>query len=116
MFKVERKALVKALKKGNFDLSLVDTRKHCLRGYEAYFSLQANKEYKLKRQMVWKSVLQEQARQKRLGITDKTMMHLVSSHATQWARDTATDLGMADAQVALEIFMQYVQEQEEDDE
>jgi hypothetical protein len=86
-----------------------------LRGYEAYFSIQANKEYKLKRQMVWKAVLHEQARQRHQGRTDSMMMQLVSSHATQWARDTATELGMQDAQVALSIFLDYMREQAEDD-
>lgn len=115
VFKQERKALVKVLKRVQFDLSAVDTTVHCLRGYEAYFSIQANKEYKMKRQMVWKAVLQEQARQRGLGRMDAMMTQLVSSHATQWARDTATELGMRDAQVALVIFMDYMQEQQEDD-
>ena len=114
VFKQDRKSLVKVLKRVQFDLSQVDTSVHCLRGYEAYFSVQANKEYKLKRQMVWKAVLQEQARQRYMGRKDATMMQLVSTHATQWARDTATELGMQDAQVALTIFLDYMQEQQED--
>lgn len=114
MFKQDRKALVKVLKRVEFDLSKVDTTVHCLRGYEAYFSIQTNKEYKYKRQMVWKAVLQEQARQRYIGKHDAMMMQLVSSHATQWARDTATELGMQDAQVALSIFLDYMQEQQED--
>lgn len=64
--------------------------------------------------MVWDSVFREQARQRYLGIQDPTMMQLVSCHATQWARDSATTSGMTDAQVALEIFVQYMQEQQED--
>jgi hypothetical protein len=106
---------VKVLKKVRFDVTQVDPSLHCLRGYEAYFSIQANKEYKTKRQMVWESVLREQARQRHLRIRDAMMMQLVSSHATQWARDTALELGMNDAQVALQIFLEYIQEQREDD-
>lgn len=116
VFKEERKALVKTLKKVRFDLSRIDQSVHCLRGYEAYFSIKANKEYKQKRQMVWGAVLQEQARQRYMGRKDGLMMQLVSAHATQWARDTATELGMQDAQVALSIFLEYIQEQQEDDE
>ena len=111
--KLERKSLVKALKKVRFDLSQVNTRKHCLRGFEAYFSVQCNKEYKMKRQMVWDSVFQEQSRQRYLGINDTTMMQLVSSHATQWARDIAYELGMKDAQVALDVFMEFMNEQQQ---
>ncbi|CAB9512499.1 expressed unknown protein [Seminavis robusta] len=115
VLKQERKALVKVLKKVRFDLSMIDQSVHCLRGYEAYLSIQANKEYKAKRQMVWESVLREQARQRYMRISDPLMMQLVSGHATQWARDTATELGMKDAQVALAIFVEYMHEQQEDD-
>jgi hypothetical protein len=114
LLKQDRKALVKVLKKARFDITKVDQSQHCFRGYEAYLSIQANKEYKAKRQMVWESVLREQARQRHLRIRDAMMMQLVSSHATQWARDTATELGMNDAQVALQIFLEYIQEQQED--
>jgi hypothetical protein len=66
----------------------------------------------MKRQMVWDSVFQEQSRQRYLGINDTTMMQLVSSHATQWARHTANELGMKDAQVALDIFMEFMSDQQ----
>lgn len=113
---MERKSLIKALKKVQFDLQRIDPNKHCLRGFEAYFSVQCNKEYKLKRQVVWQSVFQEQVRQRYLQMQDSTMMQLVSSHASQWARDTATELGMADAQEALTIFVQYMHEQQAEEE
>jgi len=126
--KLERKVFVKALKKVDFDLTRLDQSEHCVRGYEAYCSVAANKEYKAKRQMVWSAVLQEQQRQRfqvgqqqqsqsqsqqRSSVPDPFMMQLVSAHATQWARDTATQLGVQDAQNALQIFMEFVQQEQQ---
>jgi len=97
VFKLERRALVKALKRVDFNLSKMDQVSYPLRGYEAYFSVRVNKEMKQRRAIVVQSVLGEQARQRCMGIVDHEMIKFVCSRATEWACHRASQLGVQDA-------------------
>jgi hypothetical protein len=97
-FKKERRNIVKQLKKAQFDLSQVP-RKYCLRGYEAYFSLNINKATKCARELCISVVAVEQARQRATGAYNPEALRHVCSQATQWARDNGIALGAQDAQL-----------------
>lgn len=64
-FKNERKQIVRVLKRANFDVEAVERNgKNCLRGYEAYFSIEVNKAMKHARTAVTSIVLSEQNQQR----------------------------------------------------
>lgn len=97
VFKNERKQIVKVLKKTNFDLVAVEeSGQFCLRGYEAYFSMEVNKAMKYARTLVTSLVMDEQDRQRALGYLDDECMRLSCTDASQWARDNALQLGRND--------------------
>jgi hypothetical protein len=96
-FKNERKLVVKALKKANFDVANVErSGKYCLRGYEAYFSLDVNKAMKDARSLATSLVLTEQQRQRSLGVHDEEAIRIACSAVSQWAGDIASKLGEND--------------------
>jgi hypothetical protein len=96
-FKNERKLVVKALKRANFNVAAVErSGKYCLRGYEAYFSLDVNKAMKDARTLVTSLVLTEQERQRSLGIHDDEAIRFACSSVSQWACDNASKLGEND--------------------
>ena len=96
-FKNERKIVVKALKRANFNVAAVErSGKYCLRGYEAYFSLDVNKAMKDARTLVTSLVLTEQERQRSLGIHDEEAIRFACSSVSQWACDNAAKLGEND--------------------
>jgi hypothetical protein len=94
-FKNERKHIVKVLKKANFDLAAVErTGLYCLRGYEAYFSMEVNKSMKYARTRVTSVVASEQTRQRNCGVYfDDEAMRIACSGASQWALENALQLG-----------------------
>jgi hypothetical protein len=97
IFKNERKLVVKALKRANFNVAAVErSGKYCLRGYEAYFSLDVNKAMKDARTLVTSLVLTEQERQRSLGIHDDEAIRFACSSVSQWACDNALKLGEND--------------------
>lgn len=96
-FKNERKLVVKALKRANFNVAAVErSGKYCLRGYEAYFSLDVNKAMKDARTLVTSLVLTEQERQRSLGAHDDEAIRFACSSVSQWACDNASKLGEND--------------------
>jgi hypothetical protein len=96
-FKNERKGIVKVLKRTNFDVAAVErSGKYCLRGYEAYFSLEVNKAMKDARSLALSLVLTEQDRQRALGIRDVEAIRFACSAVSQWACDNAVKLGEDD--------------------
>lgn len=97
MFKKERKDIVRALKRVNFDLSKFDCSATCLRGLEAYSSIRFNKLMQHKRDQVVKTVLAEQARQRGFAMFDASSMREVCVQASEWARGRALELGLEDA-------------------
>jgi hypothetical protein len=96
LFKNERKAVVKALKKTRFDVAAVERKGHCLRGYEAYFSLDINKAMKDSRTLLISLVLTEQDRQRAVGINDPEALRFAGAAVSQWAGDNALKLGESD--------------------
>jgi hypothetical protein len=100
VFKEERKTIIRALKKVNFDLSRIDQTVYQLRGLEAYLSLSFNKLMLRKRTEVIKSVMAEQARQRSQGIRDSEALRDVSCGPTEWASGKGLELGHKDAQDA----------------
>jgi sulfur relay (sulfurtransferase) DsrC/TusE family protein len=97
VFKNERKLVVKALKRANFNIAAVErSGKYCLRGYEAYFSLDINKAMKDARTLVTSLVLTEQERQRSLSTHDNEAIRFACSSVSQWACDNALKLGEND--------------------
>ena len=119
-FKHERKEVVKALKRSNFDLGAVEqTGLYCLRGYEPYFSLEVNKAMKYQRTLVLSMVLQEQERQRAQSSSDGVVggywyddvaMEQTVSPASEWARENALQLGRNDELEAFEEYAEYFRE------
>ena len=97
MFKTDRKVIVRALKKVNFDLSRIDRDEYCLRGLEPYLSISFNKRMQHKRTQVMHNVMTEQARQRSMRQNDVERLRGVCCCATEWARERAHELGINDA-------------------
>lgn len=96
-FKGERKELVRMLKKVAFDLDAVDRETYCLRGFEAYFSIEINKATKYARELIATAVFSEQNRQRSEGIFDMEMIRRASMKTSQWTLRNALILGSKDA-------------------
>ena len=111
-FKNERKEVVKALKKANFNLSAVEsTGRYCLRGYEPYFSMEVNKAMKYARTMALSLVLQEQERQRADGTYfDPDLMREAVAPASEWARENALQLGRNDEVEAFDEYAGFFQD------
>jgi hypothetical protein len=101
VFKKERKAVVRALKKAGFDTNAVDKKKYCLRGYEPYFSVEMNQAVKYARESLTQTVFGEQKRQQMLNIYEPETIRDCSCNASAWARDISHELGVLDS---LEVF------------
>jgi hypothetical protein len=97
IFKTDRKLIVKALKKVNFDLSRIDRNEYCLRGLEPYLSISFNKRMQQKRAQVIHNVMKEQARQRSRRQNDVEGLRGICCYATEWARERAHELGINDA-------------------
>jgi hypothetical protein len=63
-FKNERRLVIQTLRAVDFRLELIDESACCLRGYEAYFSIEYNKATKFVREAALRAVLAEQHRQR----------------------------------------------------
>eukprot|EP00339_Tiarina_fusa_P010258 CAMPEP_0117063610 /NCGR_PEP_ID=MMETSP0472-20121206/44406_1 /TAXON_ID=693140 ORGANISM="Tiarina fusus, Strain LIS" /NCGR_SAMPLE_ID=MMETSP0472 /ASSEMBLY_ACC=CAM_ASM_000603 /LENGTH=243 /DNA_ID=CAMNT_0004783383 /DNA_START=127 /DNA_END=855 /DNA_ORIENTATION=+ len=96
-FKDDRKAVIRALKKVNFDLSQIDTTVHQLRGLEAYLSISFNKMMQRKRTEVVHTVLKEQNHQRSNGLYDVEAIRNSSCQVTDWARLRGLELARQDA-------------------
>lgn len=71
-------------------------RKVCIRGLEAYFSLETNRAIKEAREKAKNSVLREQQLQRQLGFYDAEALRDVYVPTTQWLRDQALRLARND--------------------
>jgi len=100
-FKNQRREIVSVLKRRNFDVEQVSVQ-HCLRGFEAYFSIETNKATKAFRAMVVSLVFAEQNRQRDLGIVDKQLLRVASQRASSWALRNALDVASKDALYAMQ--------------
>jgi len=129
VFKNDRRCFVKALKRVHYNVDkllelqdqyirthptsnfVLQKKSHCPRGYEAYFTVAINRDYKHKRLAVFAAVLTEQKRQRSLmEIPDVDLLASKAQRASQWSRDLAFQLAAQDAKDALA----YQQEQEEE--
>lgn len=99
VFKGEKKELIRALKRVNFDLDQIDRNVFHLRGLEPYLSIKYNKYMQKKRTAVMQTVMIEQMNQRGRGIRDAESLRAACSEASAWARERAADLGRRDAQV-----------------
>jgi hypothetical protein len=100
-FKKDRKDVVRALKRVNFDTAAVNKQKYCLRGYEPYFSMEMNKAVKYARELLYSMVFSEQKRQKMLNTHEPETIRDCSCNASEWARRNSLELGVLDS---LEVF------------
>jgi hypothetical protein len=96
-FKKQRKAVVRALKRADFDTNAVNKEKYCLRGYEPYFSIEINNAVKHSRETLSTMVFSEQKRQKMLNIDEPETIRDCSCNVSEWARDTSHQLGVLDS-------------------
>ncbi len=99
IFKGEKKDLIRALKRVNFDLDQIDRNVFHLRGLEPYLSVKYNKYMQKKRTAVLQTVMLEQKSQRGRGIRDTESLRVACCEASAWARERAADLGRRDAQV-----------------
>lgn len=110
VFKNERREVVRMLKRVSFNLDAVDPS-ICLRGYEAYFSIEVNRATKQARETLFTAVFCEQNRQRALGFRDSELIRRVSQHSTVWSLQNALALGSRDA---TESYMLNVKDLERD--
>jgi hypothetical protein len=97
VFKNDRKNTVKALKRNNFDLYIVECQGFILRGFECYFSMEINKAFKYTRCLVVSLVKTEQDRQRHeCRYNEPELIRESSMCASEWARDNALQLGVKD--------------------
>lgn len=106
-FKNDRRETVRVLKKSNFDIERVGAV-HCLRGYEAYMSIEINKATKYCRELVLNLVFSEQNRQRMVGIVDHESIRIASQHASSWALRNALEVGSNDAAFMMLVRLEYL--------
>jgi hypothetical protein len=104
-FKNDRKTAIKVLKSVEFRVELVDDSVCCLRGYEAYFSVEHNRATKCAREMALRAVLDEQERQRRSidnwdGSLTTEAVRSRCLPTSEWASRNAAELGARDAEYA----------------
>ena len=97
IFKKERKEIVRLLKRLNFNLDAIDHEQFCLRGFEAYFSVEINRATKYARELIATTVFAEQNRQRAAGISDIGAIRRESMRASRWTLRNALELGSRDA-------------------
>jgi len=96
VFKNERRDAVRMLKRASFDVKKVSLER-CLRGFEAYFSVDINRATKHCRELVLTAVFAEQNRQWAAGIVDVESLRGASQNASRWALRNALESGSKDA-------------------
>jgi len=109
LIKNERKQIVRALKKVKYDIGLIDTSIHELRGLEAYFSPRITMATQRKRKETLESVLGEQQRQRQSagGICNVERLKLVSLKASEWFRNRALEIAQKDAKEARDLCLNH---------
>jgi len=109
VIKNERKEVVRALKKANFDINSIDTSVHELRGLEAYMSLEIIWTTQRKRREALESVLNEQRRQRQLlgGKRNAERLQFISLRASEWFRTRAFDIAKKDARKAHDLYLNH---------
>lgn len=110
IFKVERRNLVKVLKKNDFDVDRVGNH-FCLRGLEPYFSIDANRTAKQVRDCALQTVFSEQTNQRREGRNEPETLRAVVMEATRSSQEIANRLGLSDAAEARAIHESFLLEQ-----
>lgn len=92
--KDERRTSVKLLR---FYGSEAIQNKVCIRGLEAYFSVETNKAIREARETAIRTVLNEQRLQRQLGYYDEEALRSVYIPTTEWMRNRALELARSDA-------------------
>jgi hypothetical protein len=127
-FKNERRFVIQLLRAVDFRLELIDESTCCLRGYEAYFSIEYNKATKFVREAALRAVLAEQHRQRTLTVSPTTShpsaclllpypsetsagassseeaLRLACRETSEWALRNAAELGANDAAFAHHLY------------
>ena len=96
-YKKERRNTIRTLRQNGYQIERMEDAGYCMRGLEPYFSLETNQAMKYTRQLAFRRVLEEQDRQRAVGIYDDETIREQAIPATAWARDMATQLGANDA-------------------
>lgn len=107
--KNERKEIVRALRKVNFNVSVIDTSIYELRGLEAYLSPETLRTTLRKRKEALISVFNEQNRQRQSEHAKPNIesLQFVSLRASEWFRTRATEMAEKDAKEAHELYLNH---------
>lgn len=91
---------MRALRRVRGDERRLDPSKYCSRGLEEYQSIRFCQQLKAHRTCVVRTVLEEQKRQKVLGIRDEETMRRSISCISIWAAERSLDMGSMDQEEA----------------
>lgn len=105
--KSERKEIVRALRRVNFDVNSIDRSMFELRGLEAYLSPEAIRTTLKKRKETLEMVFTEQTRQRQCegGKLDVESIHDASLKGSEWFRNRALEVAERDANEALDLYL-----------
>lgn len=105
--KSERKEIVRALRRVNFDVGSIDQSMYELRGLEAYLSPDAIRTTLKKRRETLERVFTEQGRQRQSedGRRDPESIQMASSKGSEWFRTRAREVAERDANEALDLYL-----------
>eukprot|EP00542_Grammatophora_oceanica_P013171 CAMPEP_0194035162 /NCGR_PEP_ID=MMETSP0009_2-20130614/7623_1 /TAXON_ID=210454 /ORGANISM="Grammatophora oceanica, Strain CCMP 410" /LENGTH=279 /DNA_ID=CAMNT_0038676417 /DNA_START=36 /DNA_END=875 /DNA_ORIENTATION=- len=98
--KDEAKTTVRALRDVGWNPKALDESRYCLRGLEDWKTRTALRDKKSRIQNIVGGVLEEQANQKKMGISDPKGIQVLASACSKSARERALRIGVSDAQEA----------------
>lgn len=98
-----RRDTIGLMKDNDFDIDRLESEGYCLRGFEPYFSPEINRAMKFARVRAYQNVLEEQERQRVVGVYSPEAIREQSCEITGWARETALRLAANDALEARRI-------------
>jgi hypothetical protein len=99
---MDKRRTLKTLKKDHGAISLMDEETFCLRGLERCQSSSMERLLQTQRKCLLESILEEQDKQRRLGVNDQQGFLQVSFHQSKRAVDRALTLAALDAAFVFE--------------
>lgn len=101
-FHKDRLLTVKALKRAKGDITRLDPSQCSLRGLEDIISAQYGRARRLKKTRTVRMILQVQAEQRELGVSDPELIRSLSMLFSQMSRDQAIEIAEIDAKACQE--------------
>jgi len=100
VFRADTKCTIRALRKAGEDTKSLDPEVYCLRGLEEYFKSGGTKERKQQIARLVNGILEEQWRQREIGVFDPLLLSTLASACSQPSKHKALILGTKDAKEA----------------